>query len=119
MPESESSVKMDFETINMADVPTKSVDFLWESFIPFGTVSYLSGEGGLGKSFFTLAIAAAVTRGLPLPGQGKAHPPADVIIQNAENPLSTVVKPRLEAGKRTLGVVAGLKKCWQGRLWRS
>ena len=85
-----------FETINMADVPTKSVDFLWESFIPFGTVSLVSGLGGLGKSFLTLAIAAAVTRGIPLPGENIALPPSDVIIQNAENPLPTVVKPRLE-----------------------
>jgi hypothetical protein len=85
-----------FETINMADVPTKSVAFLWEPFLPIGTVSFLSGEGGLGKSFFTLAVAAAVTRGAPLPGETDAPPPADVIIQNAENPLATVVKPRLE-----------------------
>lgn len=85
-----------FETINMADVPTKSVEYLWRPFLPIGTVSFLSGEGGLGKSFFTLAIAAAVTRGAPLPGEEYAQPPADVIIQNAENPLPTVVKPRLE-----------------------
>jgi len=85
-----------FETINMADVPTKSVEYLWKPFLPIGTVSFLSGEGGLGKSFFTLAVAAAVTRGALLPGELKAPPPADVIIQNAENPLPTVVKPRLE-----------------------
>lgn len=85
-----------FETINMADVPTKAVDYLWEPFIPLGTATFLSGEGGLGKSFFTLAVAAAVTRGLPLPGDCSNLPPADVIVQNAENPLSTVVKPRLE-----------------------
>ena len=85
-----------FETINRADVPTKSVEYLWRPFLPIGTVSFLSGEGGLGKSFFTLAVAAAVTRGVPLPGELDAPPPADVIIQNAENPLPTVVKPRLE-----------------------
>ena len=85
-----------FETINMADVPTKPVEYLWEPYLPIGTVSFLSGEGGLGKSFFTLAVAAAVTRGVLLPGMHKALPPSDVIIQNAENPLPTVVKPRLE-----------------------
>jgi hypothetical protein len=85
-----------FATINLADVPTKSVEYLWRPFLPIGTCTFLSGEGGLGKSFYTLAIAAAVTRGAPLPGEDEALPPADVIIQNAENPLATVVKPRLE-----------------------
>jgi hypothetical protein len=45
----------------------------------------------------TLAIAAAVTRGRPLPGEAQEpKPPGNVIVQNAENALPTVVKPRLE-----------------------
>jgi predicted ATP-dependent serine protease len=44
----------------------------------------------------SLAIAAAVTNGALLPGMTSALPPSDVIVQNAENPIATVVKPRLE-----------------------
>jgi RecA-family ATPase len=83
-------------TKTASDIQTQSVSWLWESFIPSGTVSFLFGEGGEGKSFFSLALAAAISNGQPLPGMEKTLPPSDVIVQNAENPFSMVIKPRLE-----------------------
>jgi hypothetical protein len=59
-------------------------------------VTILLGDGGLGKSFATLAIAAAISRGQLLPGMDKPFPASDVIIQNAENPWPTVIRPRLD-----------------------
>jgi len=84
------------DTINLANVRSQATSWLFEPYIPLGTVTVLLGDGGIGKSFLSLAIAAAVTNGAPLPGNAAVLPPADVIIQNAENPLATVVKPRLE-----------------------
>ena len=84
------------DTITMSDVESRDILWLWEPYIPSGAVTILSGDGGQGKSYMALAIASAVTRGLPLPGCSSALPPSDVIIQNAENPLATVIKPRLE-----------------------
>ncbi len=46
--------------------------------------------------FLKSCIAAAISRGQPLPGMEKPFPASDVIVQNAENGLSTVIKPRLE-----------------------
>jgi hypothetical protein len=83
------------ETINLANVQSQTTSWLWEPYIPLGSVTVLLGDGGIGKSFLSLAIAAALTNATPLPGNA-AQPAADVIVQNAENPLSTVVKPRLK-----------------------
>ena len=84
------------DTINLADVQSRKTQWLWNRYIPMGTVTVLLGDGGLGKSFLSLAIAAAVTKGLLLPGNSAGAKPANVIVQNAENALPTVVKPRLE-----------------------
>ena len=87
----------DVDTISLANVESKAVTYLWEPYIPSGTVTLCFGDGGVGKSFLSLAIAAAVTRGWPLPGEEQvSRPPGNVIVQNAENALPTVVKPRLE-----------------------
>ena len=87
---------VEVSTKTASDIQTQPVTWLWESFIPSGTVSILFGEGGEGKSFFSLALAAAISNGQPLPGSDKPLPPSDVLIQNAENPWSMVIKPRLE-----------------------
>jgi archaellum biogenesis ATPase FlaH len=84
------------DTITIDTVQSRPVDWLWEGYIPLGTVTVLLGDGGQGKSFMSLAIAATVTNGEALPSATSALPPSDVIVQNAENPIATVVKPRLE-----------------------
>jgi len=87
----------DVDTISLAHVESKALSWLWEQYIPSGALTFCFGDGGVGKSFLSLAIAAAVTRGWPLPGEEqKPKPPGNVIVQNAENALPTVVKPRLE-----------------------
>ncbi|GHU58389.1 hypothetical protein AGMMS49975_24940 [Clostridia bacterium] len=84
------------DTTTVADIESRPVDWLFKPYIPMGTVSILIGDGGEGKSFAALALAAAVTRGTPLFGESTALPPSDVIIQNAENALPFVIKPRLD-----------------------
>lgn len=88
---------LDVDTISLAHVESKALAWLWERYIPSGAVTLCFGDGGVGKSFLSLAIAAAVTRGWPLPGEAQEpKQPGNVIVQNAENALPTVVKPRLE-----------------------
>ena len=85
------------DTITASEIQSYPISWLHEPYIPLGTVVIVLGEGGEGKSFFTLALATAISKGLPLPGMDKATlPPSDVLIQNAENPWPTVIKPRLE-----------------------
>jgi len=88
---------LEVDTTTASEIQSQPVSWVWENCIPSGTVTILLGEGGEGKSFFTLALASAISNGQPLPGMDKAaFPPSDVIIQNAENPWPMVIKPRLE-----------------------
>ncbi|MCL2853111.1 MAG: AAA family ATPase [Defluviitaleaceae bacterium] len=88
---------VDVDTTTASEIETQPIVWAYEPFIPIGTVTVLIGDGGEGKSFYSLALAAAISRGWPLPGLEKAAlPPSDVIVMNAENPWPSVIKPRLE-----------------------
>lgn len=78
--------------LSMADVEAEEVDWLWEPYIPRGEITLFAGPGGLGKSWGSAAIAAAVSRGtkfLDISRRGK------VVIFSAEDDLRTVLGPRL------------------------
>ena len=80
--------------VTMRDVKPEPVEWLWEPYIPAGKISIIQGDPGSGKTSMALAIAAAVTMGQGLPG-GYHEPPADVIVQNAEDGLTDTIIPRL------------------------
>ena len=80
--------------ITMRDVKPETVDWLWEPYIPYGKITLIQGDPGDGKTTTAAAIAAAVSRGSALPG-GSVMPPADVIVQNAEDGLRDTIVPRL------------------------
>ena len=82
--------------ITLRDIQSERVHFLWEPYIPRGKITIVQGDPGDGKTTLLLAIAAAVTDGSPLPGNGGRSVPADVIFQTAEDGLVDTIKPRLE-----------------------
>jgi len=85
------------KTSRLSEYESEENRWLWEPFIAQGTVSLISGLGGKGKSFLSLAIAAAVTKGLPLPGNDTAHlPPSNVFLKNSENHLKRMIRPRAD-----------------------
>ena len=86
----------DVDTTTASEIQSKPITWMWKPYIPVGAVTILIGDGGEGKSFYSLALASAISNGLALPGMDSAYPASDVIIQNAENPWPTVIKPRLE-----------------------
>ena len=77
------------------ELPTGSMSALWHPYILSGTVNLLLGDSNTGKSFLSQAIIAALTAGRALPN-AEPMPPCNVIIQNAENSYTNVIKPRLE-----------------------
>ena len=81
--------------IKMSDIRPEPVDWLWEPYIPSGAITLIQGDGGMGKTTVSLAIAAAVTTGDALPGGSRAVP-ANVIIQNSEDSYAQTIRPRLE-----------------------
>ena len=82
--------------VRMADVASETVDWLWFPYIPLGKLTLLEGDGGLGKSWLTCALATAVSCGSELP---KAVPsaPANVLMLSAEDGLGDTLRPRLDA----------------------
>jgi AAA domain len=67
------------------------VEWLWPDRVPFGAITVLAGQPGLGKSLLTIELASKVST-------GKAgREPASVVLLSAEDSRSRVVKPRLEA----------------------
>jgi archaellum biogenesis ATPase FlaH len=84
----------------LADVEPVPVPWLWQHWIPAGTLSLLDGDPGLGKSTLTLDLAARVSRGWAMPpdtGRELGRRPAGVLILGAEDSLSHTVRPRLDA----------------------
>ncbi len=73
----------------------KPVSWLWEGYLPSGMVLGLIGDGGLGKSLFTLDIASRVSAGKPMP-DGSPGVEGRALILSTED-TDTVVKRRLEA----------------------
>lgn len=67
--------------------------FLWDPYIPLGTVTIFAGRGGEGKSSFALHIAAQTQAGT-LAGD-LAGQPRSVLIIGHEDDWGRVVKPRL------------------------
>lgn len=86
----------DLKLLSMRDIQSERVQFLWEPYIPRGKISIVQGDPGDGKTTLMLAVAAAVTTGAALPGNGGMTVPAGVIFQTAEDGLADTIKPRLE-----------------------
>jgi hypothetical protein len=63
-PQSGSSTPV---TVRMDQVRLEPLSWLWPSRIPFGKLTVIEGDPGLGKSLLTLDIAARLTRGEELP----------------------------------------------------
>jgi len=81
--------------IRMSDVAAETIKWLWYPYIPFGKITVIQGDPGDGKTTAVLAIAAALTTGVSLPGSATVADPMSVIFQTAEDGLGDTVKPRL------------------------
>ena len=86
----------ELKMITISDVRRRKISYLWEPYIALGSLTLILGNGGTGKSWLSLAIASAVTRGQALPGTLAELPPSHVIIQNTENDIETVISNRLD-----------------------
>jgi RecA-family ATPase len=98
--QSQNSEKLTFlKAIRMSDVHAKPIAWLWEPLLALQTFNLLEREEGIGKTFLVCALACAVGRGkgLPFVSEGKHIEPSNVLLISAEDSLSYVLKPRLEA----------------------
>ncbi len=88
---------VELKLIHMEDVVSKEVEWLWYPYIPYGKITIIEGDPGEGKTTLVLKLAAALSRGLPLPcGDDKEYDPIHIIYQTAEDGIEDTIKPRLE-----------------------
>lgn len=82
--------------INMSDVESKEISWLWYPFIPYGKLTIIQGDPGEGKTTLVLNIAAVLSKGKGLDEHMNPEQPLHIIYQTAEDGLADTVKPRLE-----------------------
>ena len=82
--------------INMSDVESKEISWLWYPFIPYGKLTIIQGDPGEGKTTLVLNIAAVLSKGQGMDEDMKPVQPLHIIYQTAEDGLADTVKPRLE-----------------------
>jgi putative DNA primase/helicase len=82
--------------VTVADVEREEVDWMWNGRLARRRLTCLMGDPGAGKSWITGAIATAISKGEPLPGETERAKPADVLFLCAEDGLADTVRPRLE-----------------------
>ncbi len=97
----ERGVKM----IRALDLEPREVDWLWSCRVPLGMMTMFAGDPKLGKSYVTLAMAAALSRGLPLPLSQRPNRPASTILMSAEDDPARTIVPRLTAAGADLSRV--------------
>ncbi|MCB1465583.1 MAG: AAA family ATPase [Rhizobiaceae bacterium] len=71
----------------------KSPDWLWEPYIPYGMITIMEGDPGLGKTFVALFLASRVSAGGTLP-DGKKLEKQDVAYLSYEDDPGYTLRPR-------------------------
>lgn len=89
--------KIELKIINMADIQSQEIEWLWYPFIPYGKLTIIQGDPGDGKTTLVLNLVAKLSKGIGLDGDMQVSEPMNIIYQTAEDGLADTVKPRLEA----------------------
>ena len=90
-------------TTCLADVEPEEVSWLWSGRIPFGKVTVIDGDPGLGKSTLTLEIAACLSRGESMPDHdGPKLEVAGTLLLSAEDGIADTLVPRLQSANADL-----------------
>src|SRR6266550_798616 len=92
--------------IRASDVEAVNVTWLWSGRFPFGKLTCLDGDPGLGKSTILYDVAAKYSAGLPFPdGVTPDYDAGVVLVCTAEDGYADTVRPRLEAAGADLSRV--------------
>ena len=86
----------ELKIIQMSEIETEEVSWLWYPFIPYGKLTIVQGDPGDGKTTLVLNIAAKLSKGEKMDDGMESETPINIIYQTAEDGLADTVKPRLE-----------------------
>ena len=99
----------EFETVPIADVPARNVEWLWPNRIVKNKLTVFGGNPDTGKSTVAFDVIARVTRGKDWPDSPNENKPQHVLLMSAEDDPSDTIRPRLEAAGANLEFVHLLK----------
>lgn len=107
----ESTKKSPAILTRLSDVVPQPVRWLWRGRIPFGKVTILDGDPGLGKSLVSLDVAARVSTARTMPDgtTGDLIEPAGVVLLSAEDDSADTIRPRLEAAGADVSRIVHLR----------
>lgn len=80
----------------MSEIESQKVDWFWYPYMPSGSIVFLDGHPGRGKSFFTMWLAALCSNGGKFPFSEERIKRGRVLILNAEDDPKRTMRPRLE-----------------------
>ncbi len=82
----------------LSTVEPEAVSWLWKPYIPRRKLTFLEGDPGGGKTFAALTVAAAITRGAPLPGDQRdgERAPGSVLFWTCEDGIGDTLRPRFD-----------------------
>ena len=98
-------ISNDWSLVYLKDITPRKVEWLWYPYIPFGNVTMIEGDPDSMKSWLTLRIASAVSRGEKLPGSNKGVRGLSLIF-NAEDNVSETLANRVIKLKADLNYIA-------------
>jgi len=85
----------DDSLVRLSEVKARKIRWLWRGRIPLSKVTLMEGDPGIGKSWITHALAAAVSQGRSLADYKTLANPRNVLIFSAEDDPADTLKPRL------------------------
>lgn len=81
--------------VTLSTVTRRKVQWFWRPFIPFGMLTILEGDPGLGKSFLSMYLASVISIGARLPG-GQKTTQGNVLYISAEDDPGFTTGPRID-----------------------
>lgn len=87
--------------VTLSGVEPQEVSWLWNQYIPLGSLTVFDGDPGVGKGLVSLDLAARVSTGrsMPMEPESVHAEPAGVILLTVEDSLPQTIVPRLVAAK--------------------
>lgn len=93
-------------SVSYRDIEKQEPEFLIPGLVQLGGVTYVMGDGGVGKSFLTADWAARITTGSPMPGEDQEPlPQGTVVLVSAEDSPEFAMSWRLGAAGANMDYV--------------
>lgn len=84
-------------TVIASEVTPKDVSWLWPNYLPRKRICSLSGDPGVGKSWFALDLCCRLSKGEPWGDGSLSHGPARSYYMTVEDEKEDTLRPRIDS----------------------